>query len=273
MGNNVIPHIGGALQAAEFTPEQVELIKATVAKGATDNELKLFLYRCQNMGLDPLKPGQVHFIKYGSNPGSIVVGIDGFRVKAARTGKLVGIKRGAIRDEAGKLIGAWCEVYRKDWTHPAREEVSLAEYNTGKAMWAKMPETMIKKVAEAAALRMAFPDDLGGMYAEEEMQQAEPVRDVRTQEIQAKLDASDTAPEFEDAEYFDPIEEAAHYPGSYIVLAGTNKGKRIQDIAPATLKNFITWYDTQVADKKKFPVEVSDYYEAAHAYLTAKEQA
>jgi hypothetical protein len=36
-----------------------------------------------------------------------------------------------------------------------------------------MKETMIKKVAEAAALRMAFPDDLGGTYINEEMAQAD----------------------------------------------------------------------------------------------------
>lgn len=156
----------------QFTQEQLGLIKSTVAKNATDDELKLFLYRCKNLGLDPLKPGQIHFVKYGSSPGTIVVGIDGFRAKAQRTGKLTGVKRGLIINEDGECEGAWAEVYRSDWVHPAREEVDMVEYNTGKAMWARMPRTMIKKVAECAALRMAFPDDLGGIYAEEEMQQA-----------------------------------------------------------------------------------------------------
>jgi len=36
-----------------------------------------------------------------------------------------------------------------------------------------MPETMIKKVAEAAALRMAFPEDLSGIYSHEEMHRAD----------------------------------------------------------------------------------------------------
>ncbi len=97
-----------------------------------------------------------------------MIGIEGFRSKAARTGKLSGISRGAIRDAEGRLTGAWCEVHRKDWEKPAREEVPLCEYATGKNNWAKMPETMIKKVAEAACLRMAFADDLGGVYIEEE---------------------------------------------------------------------------------------------------------
>lgn len=165
------------LVVSEFTGEQMALIKSTVAKNATDDELRLFLYRCKIMDLDPLKSGQIHFVKYGTSPGTIIVGIEGFRSRAAKTKKHVGTKRGVLRDSAGKCVGAWCEVYRDDWKECAREEVSLSEYNTGKAQWAKMPETMIKKVAEAAALRMAFPDELGGVYTNEEMDQAsEPIQ-------------------------------------------------------------------------------------------------
>lgn len=167
--SNVIPVIG----SVDFTTEQLALIKTTVAKGATNDELQLFLYRCKRLGLDPLKPGHIHFIKYGNSPGTIVIGLDGFRYKASKTGKHTGTHRGVVRDESGVCIGAWCEVYRSDWTQPAREEVSLSEYNTGKGQWLKMPETMIKKVAEVAALRMAFPDELGGLYSVEEMEQAE----------------------------------------------------------------------------------------------------
>lgn len=153
-----------------FTPEEMNLITSTVAKGATPEELKLFLYRCKVLDLNPLKPGQIHFIKYGNNPGTIVIGIDGFRTRASRSRALRGIKRGVMRDDKSKCVGAWAEVFRSDWQEPARVEVSLEEYSTGKAQWAKMPETMIQKVAEAGALRMAFPDDLGGVYAEEELQ-------------------------------------------------------------------------------------------------------
>lgn len=162
----------------EFTPEQMHLITKTIAPGATPDELKLFLYRCGSLGLDPLKPGQIYFIKYGAGPGTIVVGIEGFRARAGKTGKLSGIKRGAIKDSKGILVGAYAEVYRSDWKECAREEVPLNEYDTKKGNWAKMPETMIKKVAEAAALRMAFPDDLGGIYTDAEMDQAEKSKPV-----------------------------------------------------------------------------------------------
>ena len=170
-----------------LTREQIELIKHTVAVGATDNELALFLYQAQKRGLDPLTR-QIYFIKRKQyNPdtekyeevGTIQTGIDGFRVVADRTGKLAGINRGTIKDAEGRLIGAWAEVFRKDWQHPAREEVSFKEYCQTKKdgspmrLWATMPETMLKKVAESAALRMAFPEDLSGIYSHEEMQQAD----------------------------------------------------------------------------------------------------
>lgn len=183
------------ISVKQFSTEELALITDTVAKGATPKELQLFLYRCNNLGLDPLKSGQIHFVKYGTGPGSIVVGIDGFRAKAAATGKLTGIKRGVLRDDKGACIGGWAEVYRSDWTQSAREEVSLHEYDTGKAMWARMPETMIKKVAEAAALRMAFPEQLGGVYESSEMDQAESGRQqssVRPQ--QPEIGDGDTTP-------------------------------------------------------------------------------
>ena len=166
------------VKQGELTQAQIELIRKTVARDATNDELKLFLYRAESLGLDPLKPGQIYFIKYGNSPGTIVVGIDGFRAKAVRTGKLSGIKRGVLRNDKGQCIGAWAEIYRSDWQHPAREEVNMQEYNTGKHNWLKMPETMIKKVAECAALRMAFPDDLGGVYAPEETGQAQEANDM-----------------------------------------------------------------------------------------------
>lgn len=241
----------------EFTQDQVSLIKATVAKGASDSELKLFLYRCQNMGLDPLKPGQVHFIKYGSNPGSIVVGIEGFRSLAARTGKLVGVKRGVLRDAEGKCIGAWCEIYRSDWQYPAREEVSLAEYTTGKNMWAKMPETMVKKVAECAALRMAFPDDLGGVYGEEEMHQASrdasPTKAAQVNNLLSS--ATDAEVEIEPEEP-DFVTEAAAgeptSPGDFIIPIGKQyRGKRLSEVALPTLKSFAQWVVDKVENKNE----------------------
>jgi phage recombination protein Bet len=157
--------------AAEYgwTEAQANAIVTTIARGATPEELQIFLYRCKNLELDPFKPGQIFFIKYGNNPGATVVGIEGFRAKASRTGKLAGVSREVIKDEKGVLIGARCTVHRHDWKHPTVEEVSLSEYDTGRGVWKEKPEAMIKKVAEATALRVTFPDDLGGIYTDGEL--------------------------------------------------------------------------------------------------------
>lgn len=158
-----------------FTNKQMDYIRKNIAKNATDEELELFFYRCVQLELNPLMPGQIYFIKFGNNAGTIILGIDGLRAHAYKTGKLSGINRGLIRSDIDlKLTGAWAEIKRTDWEKPVREEVSLAEYvDPRKPNWRTMPETMIKKVAEAAALRIAFPQDLGGLYINEEMNQAE----------------------------------------------------------------------------------------------------
>ena len=239
--------------AAAWTAEQMALITATIAKQATPDELKLFLYRAKNLGLDPLKPGQIHFVKYGNNPGTIVVGIEGFRVTAHRTGKLAGIKRGALRDEKGNLIGGWAEVYRTDWREPAREEVPLAEYNTGRGPWQKMPETMVKKVAEAAALRMAFPESLGGVYSEEEMHQAE----QRPGQI---------IPEQPSAQ------DGAGVDRGYRIPFGKFAQRTLEEIDTRELGSYVDYIERKAEkDGKPLTGPVLDFVQRATAYLTALE--
>jgi phage recombination protein Bet len=199
--------------------EQIELIKNTVAVGATDTELKLFLYQAEKRGLDPLTR-QIHFIKRQRwdkdskgyiEVGTIQTGIDGFRLIADRTGKLSGIKRGVITNDKGELVRAWAEVFRKDWTEPAREEVSFKEYcQLGKegqpmGLWKTMPETMLKKVAEAAALRMAFPENLSGLYSDDEMSQADTTLPV-------KIEVSKPEPKKLADKAFEKLESAGSQP-------------------------------------------------------------
>ena len=50
--------------------------------------------------------------------------------------------------------------------------------------WYTMPQTMIKKVAEAGALRRAF--DLGGLYIEEEMDTSYVVYDAQEEQAEGE---------------------------------------------------------------------------------------
>lgn len=241
----------------QFTPDQMKLITDVVAKNATPAELQFFLYRCKHMGLDPLKPGQIHFVKYGNGPGTIVVGIEGFRAIAHRSGKLSGIKRGALRNEKGELTGAWAEVYRTDWQHPAREETPLSEYDTGRGPWQKMKETMIKKVAEAAALRMAFPDDLGGTYINEEMDQAEkPV--IGNRLIVPEQPGPD-----------DGIE-----PDGYRIPFGKFKHRTLEEVGPDQLRSYVEYLEN-TAQKKGETIkgQVAEFIDMASNYIAAWENA
>lgn len=177
--------------AKPFDQKQLELITNTVAKGATPDELKLFLYTASRTGLDPLTK-QIHFVKrydskLGREVGSIQTGIDGYRAIAERTGSLAGIDDAIFDDETGANPNkASVTVYRivngerVSFTASARWNEYVSSYRdkqTGQQklspMWAKMPYLMLGKCAEALALRKAFPNDLSGIYTNEEMQQAD----------------------------------------------------------------------------------------------------
>lgn len=76
---------------------------------------------------------------------------------------------GAFSIDGDVLLGGWASVIREDRDVEQVGRVKLATYNTGMSRWAKDPHGMIAKVAEAAALRKAFPTQLGEMYCAEEM--------------------------------------------------------------------------------------------------------
>jgi phage recombination protein Bet len=174
---------------AGLSREQIDLVKATVARGASDNELKLFLYTASRTQLDPLTR-QIHFVKrrvYNSHTqeydevGTIQTGIDGYRVIASRNG-LAGIEDAVFDAETEKHPNkASVTVYRMvdgtrvPFTASARWEEYVQANREGQpvAMWKKMPYLMLAKVAEALALRKAFPNDLSGVYTNEEMAQAD----------------------------------------------------------------------------------------------------
>lgn len=196
-----------AVQNVAMTPEQVDLIKSTVAKGATNDELQLFLYTAQRTGLDPLTK-QIHFVKRKSkkfnkdtkiweevDQMTIQTGIDGYRVIAERSGSLAGIDDATYDSEKEThpnkaTVTVWKIVngIRVSFTASARwteyaQVFEKDEYvdnkKTGKKitvtgpMWLKMPYLMLAKCAEALALRKAFPNDLSGIYTNEEMAQAD----------------------------------------------------------------------------------------------------
>lgn len=167
--------------------EKIELLKTTICKGATDDELKLFCHACNHLQLDPFIK-QIHAIKRWDSQAkkevmSIQVGIGGLRLIADRTGKYApGPEPTFVFDSNGGLISATAYVKKQtqDGTwHTVSATAFYAEYcqrnkeGNPVAMWRTMPCGQTAKCAEAQALYKAFPAETSGAHIEEEMQQAD----------------------------------------------------------------------------------------------------
>jgi phage recombination protein Bet len=170
------------------TPDQLELVKRTVAADATPDELKLYLYDCARQGVHPLDK-LVHFTKRQGKY-TPITSIDFMRIRAAETGEYAGsddavfISGGdgpAPAVVASATVTVWRMVQgtRCPFTATARwseYKPDAGASGRGDVMWRKMPHTMLAKCAEALALRKGFPRQLAGLYAKEEMDQADSPR-------------------------------------------------------------------------------------------------
>lgn len=165
---------------AEWSSQETQIIRQTIAPGITDAEMALFAQVCRRTGLDPFSR-QVYAIKRSGRM-SIQTSIDGFRLIAERTGAYAGQLGPLWCGDDGVWKDVWLSdrppaaakvaVLRNDFSEPLWAVARFKSFDAGTPLWQRMPDVMLAKCAESQALRRAFPNDLSGLYTSEEMDQA-----------------------------------------------------------------------------------------------------
>jgi len=214
-----------------WTQKQQAALAAMGIKDASRADLAVFMHYCQKTQLDPFSR-QIYMIgRREKRDGAwvvkqtIQVGIDGFRVirdrVAARLGVTVEYEDTIWYDADGSAHTVWlwehapaaCNVTvvkdGKRFPGVVRTAAYAATNKDGEmiAQWRTQPDHMIEKCAEAFALRRAFPNDLGGIYLDDETPPppadapaARPARVTGAEIVGTPPDASPAAPQSRAAE-------------------------------------------------------------------------
>lgn len=159
-----------------FDPNQVAVIQNNVAKNTTAQELAYFLNVCKSIELNPFNR---EVWCYKDHKGNLIIfaGRDGFLSNAQKRDAFNGMRSCEIREndewaldipqgvvehritkaqkERGQIIGAYAIVFRKDGECTV-EWAEFATYSRNSPTWKSHPADMIKKVAEAKALKKSF---------------------------------------------------------------------------------------------------------------------
>jgi len=197
MGIQVANHMHAFKCEPSNDQTKLDLIARTICKGATPDELQLFIHACKRTGLDPFMR-QIFAVKRWDSAlkrevMTIQTGIDGYRLIADRTGRYApgrDIEFGYDKNDNLK----WAKAFVKKMTPDGQwHEISATAFwneyvqttREGKptVFWHHKGHIMLGKCAEALALRKAFPAELSGIYTKEEMSQ-----EMTAVEVKQKLD-------------------------------------------------------------------------------------
>ena len=191
--NKVVTHQENVAALHQFSKDVMEIwsgvdkIKPLFAPDLTDIEFKFFCGLGITLGANPFKR-EIWAVKYDkTKPAQIFCGRDFYRKKAQEQPDYNGhIAEAIYANDAfsvengmpnhkftladrGELIAAYFMGWRKNVDKHYYHLVKFSEYNKSQSTWKSMPETMIKKVAEAQGLRMMFQGVFEGTYDESEV--------------------------------------------------------------------------------------------------------
>jgi phage recombination protein Bet len=219
-----------------ITEAQWRTLCTSLYPGAKSESVLMVIDYCAARKLDPLKrpchivPIEVKNAKTGAYEWRDVVlpGIYELRTTAQRSGLYLGHgawEYGPLETCAGVSAPAWCATTVYRWNREVgvraeypvrvlfREVVALNKERKANSRWAKAPVQMLTKCTEAAGLREAFPDEIGGEQTAEEMDGQRAI-DVQTVETKPALEMPEGYGEWQDdlcavaEEGIDKLEEA-----------------------------------------------------------------
>ena len=202
--------MANAIHLSGYSASQIALIRQTVAKDCNESEFNLFFEAARAYGLDPFRK-QISALVFNKDKAdkrqlAIIVGRDGLRAIASRCGDYrpasepaewvtdptlcssvnpAGLVSCAVRlwkaDRRGEWFPVHGEAYWEEFA-PVKDEWAYSEgegkrrptgNKTVDGNWSRMPRVMLQKCAEAQALRAGWPEQFGGLYAEEELHRVE----------------------------------------------------------------------------------------------------
>ena len=176
--------------------ETLNLLVATTFKGLEVKNIKQAI--CEGMirgfTFKDFLEKNVYAIPFGSAY-SLVTSVDYARKIGMRSG-VIGKSEPRYDEKDGKIIS--CSVtIKKAIGNNVGDFTSLvffSEYSTGRNLWVSKPRTMIAKVAEMHALRMACPEEMSQLYVEEEKEKGNviEVTPLISEELIKKVEATTT---------------------------------------------------------------------------------
>lgn len=309
-----------SLVTNDFSKDKIALIKATVAKDSTDLELQFFIEQCKRTGLDPVTR-QIYFIKDKNGKVNIQTSIDGLRLIAERSG-----------DYAGQTSPEWCSedgVWKDVWLSPKTPSAcrvgvlrhsfkqplyaiavfneyaqKTKDYKTGEEklnyIWGSKPAHMLCKVAEALALRKAFPNDMSGIYTTDEYtpevaQETKTITNVevigeKTNEASRTNVQSGVRSDFKNSEVYSGVQEpeTSAYSSfnqnvsgygtqgefsetgsnaSYVIRVGKNKDKTLEEAGPQAVNNLYGYFKDLEKEGKAVEGYAREFMNKAPSFL------
>jgi len=195
---NAIVEIKKEVNKVLSDPETLKSLVDTTFKGLQEQHVKRAIMEGMMRGFSfkDFLEKNIYAVPFGGAY-SLVTSIDYARKVGMRSG-IVGKSAPSFEEKDGKIVSCTVTVKKKasDYIGDYSATVYFNEYSTGKNLWISKPRTMIAKVAEMHALRMACPEELSQSYIEEEFsQERKPVVVIDITESQKKLEAVKTLDE------------------------------------------------------------------------------